>query len=272
MTSKPLLDDRAERATMKRIVINRLDSNERFTAGVLLFGDLPKCETLELPWRNNAREISCIPGNVVYKAKYNPAIKRIEVFNVVDRDSIQIHAGNKLSEIAGCILVGGEVEPDTPFIYDSQAAFNSLVEIVGEEIFELAIVDPSNTTTFYKSLKVVSGKPRRNGESVTVSDPLPEPPATIVNVKVNWLQKLWATNGLKRIAGAVGIVTGVALLAFGIPAGEQVIYASSALEVTGLAHAIVKTNPANGAEPNWFWRFVQALLDWLKAYIGDNVK
>ena len=84
--------------------------NDDCTIGRLHVGDL-HCYTLELPWRQNGRGISCIP-----EGKY-PAIKYLSpkhgmvvlIQDVPDRDMIEIHAGNYTRQIKGCILPGKSI-------------------------------------------------------------------------------------------------------------------------------------------------------------------
>lgn len=71
-----------------------------------------RCKTLELPWKNNANNISCIPEGeylVVKRKAHN--LRKYDHFHVTDvkgRTWILIHTGNKISHIQGCILVGNE--------------------------------------------------------------------------------------------------------------------------------------------------------------------
>ncbi len=65
-------------------------------------------KTLELPWKNNQKKISCIPTG-----KYNVVKRRsskhgnhFHILDVPDRDMILIHAGNYFSDILGCVLPG----------------------------------------------------------------------------------------------------------------------------------------------------------------------
>lgn len=71
------------------------------------------CFTLELPWRDNQKNISCIPvGTYEYFIRRSPS-KNMDVLqlkNVGDREYIQIHAGNYTSQIQGCILVGDGIK------------------------------------------------------------------------------------------------------------------------------------------------------------------
>jgi hypothetical protein len=65
------------------------------------------CHTLELPWRDNDRSVSCIPAGV-YPCEWTLtyAIPRARVRDVPGRVGIQIHVGNSTREISGCILAG----------------------------------------------------------------------------------------------------------------------------------------------------------------------
>lgn len=74
-------------------------------------------KTLELPWLNNEKQVSCIPANQ-YKVVVRTSDKykrHLHILNVPNRDFILIHHGNYAgsknpntgkSDILGCILVG----------------------------------------------------------------------------------------------------------------------------------------------------------------------
>ena len=66
------------------------------------------CKTLELPWKNNKRNISCIPeGTYEVKKRYSEKYKNhFHILNVPDRAYILIHSGNYYTHTKGCILVG----------------------------------------------------------------------------------------------------------------------------------------------------------------------
>ncbi|MCZ7596700.1 MAG: DUF5675 family protein [Gammaproteobacteria bacterium] len=71
------------------------------------------CKTLELPYRDNVREISSIPeGNYVGFVRTDGALGwRIEFENVDgNRTFIQIHPGNITDDTLGCVLVGLNTE------------------------------------------------------------------------------------------------------------------------------------------------------------------
>jgi hypothetical protein len=78
-----------------------LDDND-----VLVF----EFKTLELPWKNNERMVSCIPAGEYLVQKMAPTTKRkyyyFHVLNVPGRDSILWHPGNYTRQILGCCLPG----------------------------------------------------------------------------------------------------------------------------------------------------------------------
>ena len=64
------------------------------------------CHTIELPWKNNETQVSCIPeGRYELKERYNTKFGwHVIVSGVQNRDFILIHpANNALRELKGCI-------------------------------------------------------------------------------------------------------------------------------------------------------------------------
>jgi hypothetical protein len=64
------------------------------------------CYTIELPWLNNAKRISCIPeGKYLLRRRYSPKFQwHIEVADVENRSFILFHpANNAQKELNGCI-------------------------------------------------------------------------------------------------------------------------------------------------------------------------
>jgi len=64
------------------------------------------CYTIELPWIENQKRVSCIPeGKYFIKKRYSNKFKwHLEVTNVVNRSLILFHpANNALLELNGCI-------------------------------------------------------------------------------------------------------------------------------------------------------------------------
>jgi len=82
------------------------------TLGTLIDSDTGHyfCCTLEKPWKDNKRQISCIPAGQ-YKCVPYSSVKFTnvwEVTNVTNRSKVLIHSGNTTDDIEGCILIGME--------------------------------------------------------------------------------------------------------------------------------------------------------------------
>lgn len=78
------------------------------TNGLLTMGanSEPVCYTIELPWRNNEVNRSCIPeGTYVLKRRYSTKFRwHLEVKDVPGRSYILIHPANHAErELRGCI-------------------------------------------------------------------------------------------------------------------------------------------------------------------------
>ena len=64
------------------------------------------CNTIELPWKNNERRVSCIPEEKYFiKKRYSQKFQwHLEIENVQNRSLILFHpANNALQELNGCI-------------------------------------------------------------------------------------------------------------------------------------------------------------------------
>ncbi len=71
------------------------------------------CFTIELPWRQNESNRSCIPPGVYPFKKIISPSKNREVFRLTDvpgRDLINIENANYVSQLRGCIAVGNKIE------------------------------------------------------------------------------------------------------------------------------------------------------------------
>lgn len=260
---------------MKSIILERKTITSKYVAGQFWepfdAGKSLICDSLELPWKQNQKNISCIPGNRTYRCKYNPDKKRFEVFNVPDRTDVQIHIGNQLSEIKGCILLGNITDWKAPFISDSTTAMDYLKSIVGFDEFKLTIIDPTNITTLHPPLTEPVGDRRtwkEIGNPIVISPAQPQPAETKINVKMNWLQKLWATDGLKRIAGIAGLIAGIVMKLTGTPGADEVLTLSGGVTTIGFAHAAIKSEPAHGGKAGIVWTIIESFLDWLKMLIN----
>lgn len=102
---------------MRRLTIRRALTDEQGTVSVVFVGDEFFGYALELPWRWNAREISCIPAGeyrMVYSLSPRLKIRTYEILDVPNRSGIRIHSGNLAgdkirgwdSHSLGCPLFG----------------------------------------------------------------------------------------------------------------------------------------------------------------------
>lgn len=89
------------------IVITRNKNEDKQTLGNLSCRNF-KCYTLELPWKNNKRGVSCIPVGKykVVKRSSEKYGNHLHILDVKGRSFILIHSGNYHTQIQGCILVG----------------------------------------------------------------------------------------------------------------------------------------------------------------------
>lgn len=90
------------------------------------------CNTIELPWKNNERRVSCIPeGKYLLSKRYSPKFHwHIEVIDVRNRSLILFHpANNALQELNGCIAPVTKLsEPGLGLM--SRKAFAGLKDLV----------------------------------------------------------------------------------------------------------------------------------------------
>lgn len=102
------------------------------TNGVLMLDSMALCHTIELPWKENQSQISCIPeGEYQLAKRFSEKLKwHLQVLKVPNRDLILFHpANNALMELKGCIapvtLITG---PGTGL--QSKIVFNKLISLV----------------------------------------------------------------------------------------------------------------------------------------------
>ncbi len=116
------------------------------TIGRLTYKDF-QCFTLELPWLDNQTNISCIPAAGGYKAeKYKSHHNGdcIAITNVMDRTHIQIHSGNFVRQIKGCVAVGDSIkflDGDTiPDVTNSKNTLKALLDVLPDEFLVEIVV------------------------------------------------------------------------------------------------------------------------------------
>lgn len=133
---------------MKRIKIIRFVRRTDVTLGVMVGDDnFPIGVTLEEPYKDNQKSISCIPAGM-YKAtrrQFTPkhTFPVYELVDVPNRTNIQIHPGNTVKDIEGCILIGtsfGYLE-SLPAVYSSKPIFNNFMLRYKDPVIEVEIVN-----------------------------------------------------------------------------------------------------------------------------------
>jgi len=102
------------------------------TNGKLLCEGKLICNTIELPWRNNEKRVSCIPeGKYFIRKRYSSKfLWHLEVMDVNNRSYILFHpANNALRELNGCIAPVTKLSgPGLGFM--SRKAFEKLKRMV----------------------------------------------------------------------------------------------------------------------------------------------
>ena len=134
---------------MYKAFLNRVQTDEYQTLGYFSLYDgvnlIFDCVSLELPWKDNETNISCIPKGTYkvtprYSDKYT---KHFILEDVPSRKFILIHAGNFNSDTRGCILLGtsfGKINQDSLLdITASRRATSELFFATNGDGFELTI-------------------------------------------------------------------------------------------------------------------------------------
>ena len=114
------------------LLIIRDEFTDSSTIGNLYLNGELLCDTLELPYRDNQKSISCIPAGQ-YKVRIRTAEEsssrdyiHLLIEDVKDRSYILVHIGNFPADTKGCILVGIGAEQDR--VNNSTLAMELLVK------------------------------------------------------------------------------------------------------------------------------------------------
>ena len=114
------------------LLIIRDTFSEKSTLGKLFINGESFCDTLELPYINNERSISCIPAGrykVRLRTERESATRdylHLLVQDVPDRKWILFHRGNTTADSRGCVLVGQSREQDR--VNNSRLAMDLVVK------------------------------------------------------------------------------------------------------------------------------------------------
>ncbi|HEX6462802.1 MAG TPA: DUF5675 family protein [Vicinamibacterales bacterium] len=135
---------------MSALLLRRIKQNAYAT-----YGRLDSFVTAELPWRDNAPDISCIPAGTYTAERYLSPDHGYVVFRLIDvpgRGYIELHIGClPARDSKGCILLGskfgdvdyadGKPNASGPGILGSKTAFHTFMLAHPEQRFTLTITD-----------------------------------------------------------------------------------------------------------------------------------
>ena len=114
------------------LLLIRDEFTDKSTLGKLYLNGEMFCDTLELPWLDNQRSISCIPSGE-YKVRLRTAKEsatrdylHLLVQDVKGRSYILVHIGNYPRDTKGCILVGQARQQDS--VSNSRLAMDLLMK------------------------------------------------------------------------------------------------------------------------------------------------
>lgn len=140
---------------MQELLLIRSPSTDQGTFGAFFCNGVQLCRSIELPWRDNMSNMSCIPtGEYVCSVVRSPRFGRVyHVQNVPNRSHVLIHSGNYAGNTElgyrthshGCILPGrhsGKLGSQRA-VLSSRFALSSLMESMGYEKIKLIIKEAS---------------------------------------------------------------------------------------------------------------------------------
>ena len=124
-----------------RVLLDRYSDDGNQTLGRLYVVNdrgfiLFECDTLELSWKDNQSNISCIPTGQykVQKRRSEKYNEHFHITNVPNRDYILIHPANYVSQLKGCVAVGrdlADINGDNIMdVTSSKDTMRSLLEVL----------------------------------------------------------------------------------------------------------------------------------------------
>lgn len=151
MKKTAILEQYKKGQRMVKVILKREESQDFGTFGIITLPNGKQFDTLELPDKENKRQVSCIPKgiypcNIINSPKFGQVYG---VLNVPNRTNILIHAGNYggdvekgyRSDILGCILLGkgrGKLN-NQPVVMSSRIALKEFMAALNNKPFELEV-------------------------------------------------------------------------------------------------------------------------------------
>jgi hypothetical protein len=225
------------------------------------------CHTLELPWNNNVRNLSCIPCDEYDIYPFwdgERESNRILIEPVWGRDDILIHTGNSLQDTTGCILAGSAIDyrHDEIWLSQSRIAMSKLLDYIQQfDVKRLKIISDD-----HEKYKVSGGVRGTIGQPLKPDLRVREVPKHKVNVNVPF----WLQDGFKRGAAIAVTALGLAIKAFH-PIGEAILYIGTILGGYGIIDATRKSKPEHN-ENKGFWQYLKEWFIYLINLISGRNK
>jgi len=137
-----------------KVTLHRYYGDTYCTLGIMSIEGLedPIFHTIEKPWLNNEKFVSCIPkGTYICKPFFSQTLKTYpevwQVWNVPNRTFILIHVANRADQLEGCIATGlsaGYMKDKSGVlrkaVLNSMNAMDDIKRILGYTEFKLDII------------------------------------------------------------------------------------------------------------------------------------
>lgn len=136
-------------ASLPKAYLARTKDNGSQTIGRFKY-NVFGCDTLELPWKNNAKRVSCIAAGEYICEKVGPSAKipypHIAVTGVDGRDGICMHRANYVRDLLGCIGIGdglADIDNDGELdIIKSKLTFDKVMALLPDKFLLLISAPP----------------------------------------------------------------------------------------------------------------------------------
>jgi hypothetical protein len=136
---------------MRTAILRRTESTVQGTFGTMETDSFLQFDSLELPWKDNQSDISCIPTGI-YICTWRKSPLRgycYHIENVPGRTAIEIHAANFAgdtslgfrAELLGCIALGTGIghSHGQKCLFNSKIALTRFEQELSHQNFELTI-------------------------------------------------------------------------------------------------------------------------------------